>query len=130
MRMRSAIAGATAALALLAVPAAAGTAPTRVSATGDEISETEMSLLLSRAKVKPGPAIIEFRNSGEDDHDMRLKRAGFEGEWGTGVLHSGDIDTVELRLRRDSRYRLWCSLQEGLHRELGMEATLRVRRKR
>jgi plastocyanin len=118
------------AAAALAVPAAGSAAPTRVSATGDEISETEMSLLLSRTKVDPGPAIIEFRNSGEDDHDMKLKRVGFEGEWGTGVLHSGEIDTVELRLRRDSRYRLWCSLQQGLHRELGMEATLRVRRKR
>ena len=113
----------------LAVPAVVSAAPTRVSATGDEISETEMSLLLSRTKVDPGRAIIEFRNSGEDDHDMKLKRVGFEGEWGTGVLHSEEVDTVELRLRRDSRYRLWCSLQQGLHRELGMEATLRVRRR-
>jgi plastocyanin len=116
------------ALALIAVPAAAS-GPTRVSATGDEVSEDEMSLILSRAKVDPGRAVIEFRNSGEDDHDMKIKRVGHEGEWGTGVLRSGDIDTVELRLRRDSHYRLWCSLQEGLHREQGMEATLRVRRR-
>jgi plastocyanin len=114
---------------LMAAPAAAD-GPTRVSATGDEVSETEMSLILSRAKVDPGPAVIEFRNSGEDDHDMKLKRVGHEGEWGTGVLHSEEIDTVELRLRRASHYRLWCSLQEGLHREQGMEATLRVRKKR
>jgi plastocyanin len=126
---RRVAAGVIALVALAAAPAAGGGGPTRLSATGDEVSETELSLLLSRTKVDPGPAIVEFRNVGEDDHDMKVKRVGHEREWGTGVLHSGEIENVELRLRRDSRYRLWCSLQQGLHREEGMDATLRVRKR-
>jgi plastocyanin len=128
MRIGPALA-ATAVALMVAGSAAAGDGPTRVMATGDEISEDELSLILSRTKVDPGPAIIEFHNVGEDDHDMKVKRVGAEGEWGTGVLHSGEIASVELRLRRASHYRLWCSLQEGQHRENGMEATLRVRRR-
>jgi plastocyanin len=127
--MRRGVVAAIVVLLAAAAPAAAGGGPTYVSATGDEVSETEMSLLLSRTKVDPGPATIEFRNVGEDDHDMKVKRVGAEREWGTGVLHSGEIATVELRLRRDSRYKLWCSLQQGLHRAEGMEATLRVRKR-
>jgi plastocyanin len=127
--IRRIAAGVIAVLAVAAAPATADGGPTRVSATGDEVSDTELSLLLSRTKVDPGPAVIEFRNVGEDDHDMKIKRVGHEREWGTGVLHSDEIESVELNLRRDSRYRLWCSLQQGLHREEGMEATLRVRKR-
>jgi plastocyanin len=127
--MRRLAAGAIAFVAIAAAPATAGGGPTRVSATGDEVSETELSLLLSRTRVDPGSAVIEFRNAGEDDHDMKIKRIGAEREWGTGVLHSEEFESVELRLRRDSRYRLWCSLQQGLHRDEGMEAILRVRRR-
>jgi len=43
-------------------------------------------------------------------------------------LPAGDVGEVALRLQRDSRYVLWCSLPS--HRELGMDASVRVRRKK
>ena len=113
--------------AAVTLPASAAGAPNRVSATGDEQSETEMSLILSRAKVDPGRAIIQFINSGEDVHDLQVKRKGAQDvQRETGMVDPGQQDEVELKLRRDSRYRLWCSVAD--HRELGMEATLKVKR--
>lgn len=122
--MRRALAITVVAVAML--PASAAGAPTRVSATGDEQSETEMSLVLSRAKVDPGKAIIQFINSGEDVHDLQLKRKGAQDvQRSTGNVDPGQQDEVELKLRKDSRYQLWCSITN--HRDLGMEATLKVR---
>lgn len=122
--MRRALAITAAAFAML--PASAAGAPTRVSATGDEQSETEMSLILSRAKVDPGRAIIQFINSGADVHDLQLKRKGAQDvQRSTGNVDPGQQDEVGLKLRKDSRYQLWCSITD--HRDLGMEATLKVR---
>lgn len=122
--MRRALAITVVAVAML--PASAAGAPTRVSATGDEQSETEMSLVLSRAKVDPGKAIIQFINSGEDVHDLQLKRKGAQDvQRSTGNVDPGQQDEVELKLRKGSRYQLWCSITD--HRDLGMEATLKVR---
>ena len=110
------------------VPASASGAPNRVLATGDEESQTEMSLVLSRAKIDPGRAIIEFSNSGEDVHDLQVKRKGAQDvQRETGMVDPGAQAEVELKLRRDSRYQLWCSVAD--HRDLGMEATLKVRRR-
>jgi len=114
--------------AAVTLPASAAGAPNRVSATGDEQSETEMSLILSRAKVDPGRAIIQFINSGEDVHDLQVKRKGAQDvQRETGMVDPGQQDEVELKLRRDSRYQLWCSVAD--HRDLGMEATLKVKRR-
>ena len=124
---RSAPLTALIALATVAATAAAGGAPNRLGVTADEVDETHMTLILSRPRMDPGNARIEFRNSGEDDHDLRIKRVGGEGETSVGVLHHDEIAEVEIRLKRGSKYRLWCSLQDGLHRDYGMEATLRVR---
>ena len=114
--------------AAVTLPASAAGAPNRVSATGDEQSETEMSLVLSRAKIDPGRAIIQFINSGEDPHDLQLKRNGVQDvQRETGEVDPGQQEEVELKLRRDSKYQLWCSIAD--HRALGMEATLKVRRR-
>jgi uncharacterized cupredoxin-like copper-binding protein len=122
--VRLALAIVVAAAAML--PASASGAPNRVSATGDEQSETAMSLILSRAKVDPGRAIIQFINSGEDVHDLQVKRKGAQDvQRSTGNVAPGVQDEVELKLRRDSKYQLWCSITD--HRDLGMEATLKVR---
>lgn len=103
-------------------------APTRVSATGDEQSETQMSLILSRAKVDPGRAVIQFINSGEDVHDLQVKRKGADDVQGhTGNVDPGEQDEVEMKLRKGSKYQLWCSVSD--HRDLGMEATLKVKRR-
>jgi len=130
MRRSAPIAAVLVIAVVAATSAGAGDAPNRVSATANETDETHMTLILSRPKIDPGDAKIEFRNDGEDDHDLKIKRVGSEGETSVGVLHHDEVDEVELRLKRGAKYRFWCSLQDGLHREYGMEATLRVRNHR
>ena len=110
---------------LAAAPAnSAEQVPDRVMARG-----SEFDLVLSKAKVKPGRVIVQFVNSGEDPHDLRLQRIGDEeGQVGVGVVPPGGVVNLDTRLRKRSRYMLWCSLSD--HRERGMEATLRTRRRR
>jgi plastocyanin len=113
---------ALAALAMLgvgAVSAGADPGPTRVGVRGKEFT-----LLLSRLKVEPGDAIVQFVNAGEDPHDLSIQRIGDPELYSVPELPPGEVGEVGLYLRRKSSYRLWCSLPN--HRELGMEATLRV----
>jgi hypothetical protein len=97
--------------------------PSRLLVRGEEFN-----LLLSQLKLNPGAAIIQFRNEGEDPHDLWIQRVGSPERLSIGELAPGDVGELSLRLARDSRYAMWCSL--GNHRELGMDASLRVRRKR
>jgi plastocyanin len=128
--MRGALARSLAAAALVAAlagseSALAGDGPTRLQVRG-----SEFDLTLSRAKVDPGRARIEFVNQGEDPHDLKLRRLGTSRRFALGEVEPGGVAEFEsLRLRRASRYRFWCSLEDGLHRQSGMEATLRVRRR-
>lgn len=120
-------------LAAVALAAAAGPAPaaergdrppTRIGVRGDEFS-----LVLSRTRVAPGPAVVQFQNLGEDPHDLQLQRIGGVRELGTGELGPGDFASLpQIHLKRSSRYRLWCSLEN--HASYGMEATLKVKRRR
>ena len=89
----------------------------------------EYSLTLSRARINPGDAIIQFVNSGEDAHDLVVKRFG---------------GTRAFRRRRDparetsrSSTPAWggasttCSTAPlADHKALGMKAFLTVRRHR
>ena len=88
----------------------------------------EFNLLLSRLKVNPGDAIVQLVNAGEDPHDLQIQRSGDSEQFSIAELPAGEIGEIGLRLRRDSRYVMWCSLAD--HRELGMEASVRVRRKK
>jgi hypothetical protein len=121
--------GALAAAAAIASPAmgAVTPAPERVQVRG-----SEFNLTLSKTKVRPGRAIVQFLNSGEDPHDLRLQRLGAGGpdgpELGLGEVEPGEYANLDTRLRKRSSYVLWCSLLD--HRQLGMEATLRTRRHR
>jgi hypothetical protein len=113
-------------LAAVSAPAEAAKpppAPSRLLVRGEEFN-----LLLSQLKLNPGNAIVQFQNAGEDPHDLWIQRVGGSGQLSIGELAPGDVGELGLRLERDSRYELWCSLPR--HRELGMEASLRVRRKR
>jgi hypothetical protein len=122
------------ALALVAVVALAGAAaaaakpppaPHRVQVRG-----LEYDLLLSKAKLTPGRAIVQFLNAGEDAHNLRLQRLDSSGaqvgpELGVGEVEPGAYENIDADLRKRSRYVLWCSLAD--HRERGMEAFLRTR---
>jgi uncharacterized cupredoxin-like copper-binding protein len=96
-------------------------APDRVLARG-----AEWEITLSKRKVQPGRVIVQFLNDGEDPHDLRLQRNGGGPE--LGELEPGAYANLDVRLQRASSYQLWCSLPQ--HRERGMEATLRVAKRR
>ena len=123
---RSLVAVATlAALACLPGGAAAGKreAPSRLLVTA-----REYSLSLSRPKLKPGRSIVQLYNFGEDPHDLRIRRRGSARVFEIGDVEPGETGSIELKLRRGSRYRLWCAIPT--HADLGMVATLRTKARR
>lgn len=97
--------------------------PSRLLVTG-----REYSLTLSRAKLRAGSAIVQLHNFGEDPHDLNLQRVGSKRVFEVGEVEPGETGTLEMKMRRRSSYRLWCSIDP--HAALGMEATLRTKAKR
>jgi uncharacterized cupredoxin-like copper-binding protein len=89
------------------------------------VSTTEFHLTLSRASVKAGVVEIELQNTGQDPHDLRVRKVGGHHTFSIPVTRPGARRSVALNLK-PGRYRLWCSLAG--HRTLGMQALLRVRR--
>ena len=110
-------------LAAVAPASSAEPVPDRVMARG-----TEFDLTLSKTRLIPGRAIVQFVNAGEDPHDLKIQRVGGDAEMSIGVVPSGSYVNLDTRLRRGSTYVLWCSLSD--HRQKGMEATLRTRKRR
>jgi hypothetical protein len=74
--------------------------------------------------IRPGPAIVELVNYGEDDHDLALRRIGGTRTYRIGVVAPGQTRSLEARLR-PGRFTLWCTLAD--HKSRGMRATLVVR---
>jgi hypothetical protein len=95
-------------------------APARVQVGADEFSFS-----LSRQSIKAGPAIIQLVNYGQDEHDLRLRRAGGTRVYRIGKVRPGRLGELEARFL-PGRFTLWCSLAD--HRKRGMSATLLVRR--
>ena len=89
------------------------------------VSAKEFHLVLSRPAVKSGRVEIELQNDGEDVHDLRLRRIGGTRTYRVPVTKPGSRRTIEVALL-PGRYRLWCSVPD--HRQLGMQAVLRVKR--
>jgi hypothetical protein len=114
--------GATGAAAGLAGGAAgaAGKPPNRML-----VRATEYNLTLSRAEIGPGPALIQLYDGGEDAHNLQIQAQKGGKTYAVPEVEPGETGSVELRLHKGVRYRLWCSLQN--HRQLGMNAKLRVR---
>ncbi|OLE37484.1 MAG: hypothetical protein AUG48_04315 [Actinobacteria bacterium 13_1_20CM_3_68_9] len=110
-------------LELRSATASSSPPPSRLLVTG-----REYSLTLSRARINPGDAILQFLNSGEDPHDLVLKRFGSARTLGAGQTAPGDVAQFDARLSRGRHYVLYCSLAD--HRALGMKAFLAVRRHR
>jgi uncharacterized cupredoxin-like copper-binding protein len=106
---------------LLLATGTAGAYPTRMQAVAHEFT-----LMLSRTTVPGNKRVkIELANFGEDPHDLRLRRIGGSKTFVIPETMPGEQTTRTFDLR-PGRYRLWCAIAD--HRELGMEATLRVRR--
>jgi plastocyanin len=110
----------TLALVLAGFFAVGGSSPARV-----QVVAHEFSFSLSRTTLKPGTAVIELANFGEDAHDLRLRRVGARHIAGTKVVEAGDRTDLTVKLL-PGRYSFWCSLAD--HRARGMRATLIVRR--
>jgi len=98
--------------------AASTPAPARI-----QVVAHEYSFVLSRLRVKAGPAIVELVNDGQDAHDLRLQRQGARHIAGIGTVPAGGYRDLPLKLL-PGRYSLWCSLAD--HRASGMSATLIV----
>ncbi len=90
-----------------------------------QVVAQDFRFALSRQTIKAGWAIVEFRNSGEDAHDLRFRRVGGTRVYSLPVTQSGQTVDREFKLLPGT-YRLYCSVTN--HRALGMQATLVVRR--
>jgi hypothetical protein len=92
-----------------------------------QVVADEWSLVLSRSRLKAGPALVELVNMGEDDHDLRLRRVA-PGARTIRIETAlpGGRGEVETRLAPGT-YRLWCSLPD--HAARGMRARLVVTRR-
>jgi uncharacterized cupredoxin-like copper-binding protein len=115
-----AIVACTAALVLLlGMPAASAAPPQRM-----QVTEDEWSLVFSRLRMRPGPALIEVFNIGQDAHNvvMQLNAKGAK-PLATDKLYHFERTTLKVKLQKGT-YTLWCSLPN--HRERGMVAKLRV----
>jgi hypothetical protein len=104
-----------------AVTALALVSPARVQVGADEFGYA-----LSRATIPAGPAIVQLANFGEDEHDLRLRRAGGTRTYAIRKIRPGKTAELEARFL-PGRFTLWCSLAD--HRARGMTATLVVRRR-
>ena len=92
------------------------------------VTAREYAFTLSRPKLDAGRSIIQLHNFGEDPHDLELHRVGGRTVSDLGEVLPGATGSLELKLRRKSRYELWCSIPG--HAELGMTASLRTSHKR
>ena len=98
--------------------AASTPAPARI-----QVVAHEYSFVLSRLRVKAGPAIVELVNFGQDAHDLRVQRVGGAHVAGTPIVEPGAYYDLPITLL-PGRYLLWCGIAN--HRALGMQATLIV----
>jgi hypothetical protein len=106
---------------VLSAPAAAAARPTAVG-----VGEREWRIALYRPWVPAGLVKFNVKNFGEDGHDFVVRNARGVTRARLPELGAGETASVTARLLRRGRYTAYCSLPG--HRELGMQAVLRVRR--
>jgi hypothetical protein len=112
------------AAAVLCVAAAPAGGTTRDPARVQVVAK-EFQLLPSRYVLRAGPTIVELVNSGEDAHDLVLRRVAPGARTiHVSVVQPGALGRVRVMLRK-GRYDLWCGVTD--HRSLGMYTRLVVR---
>jgi plastocyanin len=99
-------------------PAHVPSPPARVQVVAQEFRYS-----LSRASVKAGSVIVELVNRGQDAHDLDLRRVGGTRVYRFPSVQPGQVVDREWTLAPGT-YVLWCAMPG--HRELGMQAVLRV----
>jgi uncharacterized cupredoxin-like copper-binding protein len=78
----------------------------------------------SRDVVPAGRLILQVKNIGEDEHDLRIKGPNGVARAETGVVEPGDLGQIRVRLPQ-GRYTYLCTVAD--HAERGMAGTLMVR---
>ena len=78
----------------------------------------------SRDVVPAGRLILQVKNIGEDDHDLRIQGPSGVARAETGVVEPGDLGRISIRLAQ-GRYTYVCTVAD--HAERGMAGTLGVR---
>ena len=95
--------------------------PARILAFGDEFRFD-----LSRARIPAGRLVLQLKNIGEDDHDLRIigPRGTMRAE--TGIVRPGRLGTLRTTLAR-GRYTYVCTVAD--HQTRGMKGSFRVVRR-
>jgi hypothetical protein len=89
---------------------------------------SEYRLAASRRRAPAGRIVAELVNSGQDDHDLTVRRAAGGAPLGsTSVVHAGKLGVLRLTLK-PGRYVLYCSIAD--HEARGMRAVLVVSKRR
>jgi plastocyanin len=88
-----------------------------------QVNAVEYSFSLSRTSVPAGKVVLEFRNDGQDAHNLNVAPPEGPSEEPVGNTPSQGVDDVSLEMRAGS-YTLFCSLPT--HEAKGMKATLTV----
>ena len=88
------------------------------------VTSREWRLELSRTTIDPGNAIVQLWNKGEDAHDLWIRRRQGTKIFKSPETLSGELSEFRAQLRRNSTYKLWCSLPG--HEALGMKARIRT----
>jgi plastocyanin len=108
--------------------AAAIAAPTSQAPSRVLVEATEFRFTLSRATVKPGPAIVQLAIRGEDPHDLKLvparKARSSRAPAAVPETLPGAVAEWRGRLTK-GKWTLYCSLPG--HKRAGMRATLTVK---
>jgi hypothetical protein len=86
--------------------------PARVLAFADEFHFN-----LSRSAFPAGRLVLQLKNNGEDDHDLRIvgPKGGVRAQ--TGIVPSGELGVIRTRLAR-GRYTYLCTVAD--HAARGM----------
>lgn len=108
--------------ALAATPPLAPPPPARVLAFADEYFFN-----LSRLSVPAGRLILQVKNNGEDDHDLRIVGPRGTARAETGVVRPDRLGTIRTTLTR-GRYTYLCTIAD--HAERGMRGSFTVTRRK
>lgn len=105
-------------LALAAAPPVPPAPPARVLAFADEFR-----FGASRRALPAGPVLLQLKNIGEDEHDLRLIGPRGAARAETGVVEPDGVGRFRVRLPR-GRYTFACTVAD--HAARGMVGTLVV----
>lgn len=88
----------------------------------------EFRFNLSRPSVPSGRLVLQVKNNGEDDHDLRIVGPGGTARAETGEVRPGGLGTIRTRLAR-GRYTYLCTIADHAGRGMAGSFTVVPRRR-